>query len=163
MTRDSRIKAGIDMDGMLFGESWKKGIDAPFLVFRSHEPDYAAIAKQLKAEGISEDSLKKVYAVFSTRVDSLLRFGGTEVRMDGIYHMGFSDVVRCCPPLVRRFGFTYQDDPERAHAAIASYTLAFFSKWLKETKAEYLSVEIPPGVQVKTVNHKPTGTAPARQ
>ncbi len=82
--------------------------------------------------------------------------------MDGVYHMGFSDVALCCPLLAHRMGFTHTDNPASAHAAIASYTLAFFSKWLKDTKAEYLSVEIPPGVQIKTVTHKPTGTAPAR-
>ncbi len=162
MSRDPRIKAGVDMDGMLYGNSWKKGIDAPFLVFRSHPPDVAKVADQMKALGISEDSLKRIYQTFDMRVDSLLRFGGTELRMDGVYHMGFSDVALCCPPLAQRMGFTSTDNPASAQAAITSYTLAFFSKWLKETKAEYLSVEIPPGVQIKTVTHKPTGTAPAR-
>lgn len=163
MTRDDRIISGIDMDGMLYGRSWHHGIDAPFLVFRSHPPDFATLpSDQLKAMGISADSVKRIYDSFTIRVDSLLRFGGTEVRMDGITHMGFSDLARWSPPLGRRMGLVGSDDAASAQAVIASYTLAFFSKTLKDTKAEYLSVEVPPGVQVKVVAHKPTATAPAR-
>ena len=99
--------------------------------------------------GVSIDSLQKMSKGFDIRVDSLLRFGGTEIRMDGVFHMGFSDLARWSPPLGRRFQFVYTDNPERAHFAIASYTLAFFSKYLKNTAKEYLSVEIPPGVQIK--------------
>jgi pimeloyl-ACP methyl ester carboxylesterase len=163
MSRDPRIKAGIDMDGMPYGTSWKKGIDAPFLVFRSHPPDFASMSEaQLKAMGVSLDSLRTLYKGFGIRVDSLLRFGGTEIRMDGILHTGFSDKARWSPPLGRRFHLVGTDNPERAQFAITSYTLAFFSKYLKNTAKEYLSVEIPPGVQIKVVPHKPTGVAPAR-
>ena len=159
MVRDPRIKAGIDMDGMLYGTSWKKGIDAPFLVFRGH-PDMEP--QQSPASSISPDSIKASYQAFDMRVDSLLRFGGNEIRMDGVYHMGFADVARWSPPLGRRLRFLYTDDPADAHFVIASYTLAFFSKYLKNTDAEYLSVGVPPGVQIKVVAHKPLGTAPAR-
>ncbi|MBV6522792.1 MAG: hypothetical protein MNPFHGCM_02942 [Gemmatimonadaceae bacterium] len=162
MVRDPRIRAGIDMDGMLYGESWSKGIDAPFLVFRAHPPDPVTVASQLKAAGIGPDSLEQVFRTFDTRVNSFLRFGGTEIRMDGVQHMGFADVARWSPLIGRRLGFVGEDDPARAHSAIASYTLAFFSKYLKGTAKEYLSVEIPRGVQIKVVPHEPTGTAPAR-
>lgn len=163
MSRDSRIKAGINMDGMPYGASWRKGIDGPFLVFRSHPPDFVRMsARRLKEAGITPDSVQQLYKGFDTRVDSLLRFGGTEVRMDGIYHMGFSDMARWSPPLGRRMQFVHTDDAADAHFAITSYTLAFFSKYLKGTDAKYLSVEIPPGVQIKSVAHEPRGTAPAR-
>jgi pimeloyl-ACP methyl ester carboxylesterase len=162
MVRDERIRAGIDMDGMPYGDSWRKGVDRPFLVFRAHPPDFEKIPEeQLKLMNISRDSVGLLYRTFNTRVDSLLRFGGNEIQMDGIFHTTFTDVARWSPPLSKRLQFRYTDDPEDAQRAVTSYTLAFFNKYLKETKDEDNSVEVPQGVQVKAVPHKAVATAPA--
>jgi pimeloyl-ACP methyl ester carboxylesterase len=162
MLRDERILAGIDMDGIPHGESWRKGIDRPFLVFRSHPPELDAIPEdQLRAMNVTRDSVGRIYQAFGTRVDSLLRFGGNEIQMDGMYHGTFADLARWSPPLSKRVMFRYTDDPVDAQRAVTSYTLAFFNKYLKELKDENNSVEVPQGVQVKVVPHKATATAPA--
>jgi len=162
MVRDHRIRAGIDMDGMPYGDAWRRGLDRPFLVFRARAPDFDKIPDaQLKLMNISRDSVGALYRAFDTRVDSLLRFGGNEIRMDGIFHTTFSDIARWSPPLSTRMQFRASDDPDDAQRAITSYTLAFFNKYLKETKDEDNSAEVPQGVQVKVVPHKALATAPA--
>jgi hypothetical protein len=90
-------------------------------------------------------------------VAALLRFGGTEIRMDGAAHKSFSDVPLWSPRLAQRYGIAGSDPPRSVHRAVTALTLRFFDQYLKGRTMEQ-SVELPPDVQVRIIRHEPRRT-----
>lgn len=154
MARDHRIRAGIDMDGMPAGEGWRQGIDRPFLVFRSAHPDGSGDSGARTGEGRAPtDSSTERFAEFDRRVATFLRFGGTEIRMDGAEYPSFTDLPSWSPPLAKRRNLAGSDSPDDVHRAVTALTLRFFDRWLKGNDKE-TEVDLPPKVQVKIVRHE---------
>lgn len=156
VARDQRVKAGIDMDGPPAGVAARDGLDRPFLVFRSGHPNPDSLPDAVlerRYGTTSRDSVRAIYRRFDARVNSLLQFGGTEVRMDGTAHLNFSDMPLWSPFLMRRLGLVGSDDITDVHAAITALTMRFFDQYLREREPNE-TVALPPHVQVRVVPHQ---------
>jgi predicted dienelactone hydrolase len=153
MTLDHRIRAGIDIDGELAGTGWSKGIDRPFLIFRSARPGISGVLSRSGAKSLSRDSAAQFSAEFDRRVATFLRFGGTEIRMDGAEDPSFTDLPSWSPPLAKRWHLAGSDSPDDVHRAVTALTIRFFDRWLKGNDKE-TEVDLPPKVQVKIVRHE---------
>jgi pimeloyl-ACP methyl ester carboxylesterase len=156
MAHDQRVKAGIDMDGLPGGDAARQGLDRPFLVFRSGRPDPDSLPDAMLRRQYgttSHDAVREIYQRFDAQVNSLLQFGGTEVRMDGAEHLNFSDLPLWSPFLMRRLGLVGSDNIVDVHTAITALTMRFFNQYLREREPTE-SVALPPHVQVQVVPHQ---------
>jgi dienelactone hydrolase len=122
---DSRCKAGIDVDGTVFGSVVQEGLHQPFMFLMSDEIlSSESEATQIKAR------IQSIY-------DRLPVDGKQFVTIRGAYHFGFSDdgallkshiVVRT----LRTFGIIGMDG--RRQLAITAYCVnSFFDAYLKGT------------------------------
>lgn len=132
---DRRFGAGLDMGGMIAGESAMQGTRAPF--FFMFEGIYEAAPYALGADISSVDPRKRrdielTRKLFEKMKSSLSRFGGYWLAIDGIRHIEFSDSVFFSP--LRRGSIR----PERLARIITRYSLAFFDEQLKKIKQPLL-------------------------
>ncbi len=155
MARDARVKAGVDMDGVPGSTAAAAGLHSPFLVFTSPGTAADSLADdQLAFYGGNRDSVRAWFARRDAGIASLLRFGGTEVRMDGTVHTSFTDLPLWSPVLARRFGIAGSDDPGDVHAAVTALTVRFFDQYLKGDSGT-TSVELPRRARVRIIRHEP--------
>jgi pimeloyl-ACP methyl ester carboxylesterase len=155
MARDARVKAGVDMDGVPGGTAAAAGLHRPFLVFTSPVAAADSLSHaQLGFYGGNRDSVRAWYARRDSGIASLLRFGGTEVRMDGTVHASFTDLPLWSPVLARRIGIAGSDDPRDVHAAVTALTVRFFDQYLKGDSGT-TSVQLPRRAQVRIIRHEP--------
>ena len=124
---DRRFRAGLDMGGMIAGESAKQGTFAPF--FFMFEGMYESFPYTLGAD-ISRVGPRKRRDIEFTREQfeqmksSLSKFGGYWMVIHGIKHLEFSDVPFFSP--FRRGSA----DPGTIARIISRYAVAFFNKHL---------------------------------
>ncbi len=155
MTRDARVKAGVDMDGVPGAAAAAAGLHRPFLVFTSPVAAADSLSDaQLGFYGGNRDSVRAWFARRDSGISSLLQFGGTEVRMDGTVHASFTDLPLWSPLLARRMGVAGSDDPRDVHAAVTALTVRFFDQYLKGDSGT-TSVELPRRAQVRIIRHEP--------
>jgi dienelactone hydrolase len=139
---DQRIKAGINMDGMMFGEVTETGVRQPFLFISDdsggpserdlHSPDPA---RQIHARALQAD------CQFIDR--SLAQYGGYYLRIRGAAHSNFSDRPLYSP--LKRLTDAGPIDIRTCIKIVNAYTLAFFEQHLNqaaqpllnETNSEY--------------------------
>ncbi|HEX6315533.1 MAG TPA: hypothetical protein VFZ73_11765 [Gemmatimonadaceae bacterium] len=87
-------------------------------------------------------------------LDDLLRYGGTEVRLEGASAASLSDRALLGKPVVGMLGIESGDDPEDIHAAVSALTVRFLDQYLKERREE-TQVDLPPRVRVQIIPHQP--------
>ncbi|WP_426609739.1 alpha/beta hydrolase family protein [Bradyrhizobium sp. McL0616] len=132
---DRRFRAGLDMGGMIAGESAKQGTFVPF--FFMFEGMYESFPYALGSD-ISNVTLRKRRDIEFTRKQFeqmkrlLSEHGGYWLTINGIRHMDFSDSPFFSP--LRRGPVK----PERIARIISRYSLAFFDKHLRETEQPLL-------------------------
>ena len=124
---DPRIKAGINMDGLMFGEVTKHGIRQPFFFMSDdsggpsdrdlESPDSS---KQLHARALEAD------CKFIDR--SLAQFGGYYLRIRGAAHSNYSD--RPLYSRLKRLTDAGSIDMQTCISVINDYVLAFFEQHL---------------------------------
>jgi predicted dienelactone hydrolase len=118
MLTDNRIRAGVDLDGSLFGSVVAQGLTRPFmLVVGDHDltPDQAQFMRRLR----------------STRY---------ALRLRGAGHYSFTDLplfAAGLPGLARAFDLG-TIDPQRASRALRAYVAAFFAETLLGRKQALL-------------------------
>ena len=126
---DRRLKAGINMDGMLFGESADKGVEQPFLTMSGGgtlptEQDLQCSDPRRRVHMRALDTDMK-------RIErSLAKHGGYYLRGEGMFHSNFSDRPLYSP--VRRLTHAGPIQAKRAMHIVNEYTLAFFEQYLNE-------------------------------
>jgi pimeloyl-ACP methyl ester carboxylesterase len=130
--RDRRFKAGLNLDGMVAGESAKQGIFAPYLVM------FEDFSTPLNTDLSSASPSKRREIEFGWNQDAQIRrslseYGGYWIVIPGLKHLEFSDFPFFSP---LRFGVT---DPERTARIIRRYSLAFFDKYLKGSEEPLLN------------------------
>jgi len=133
--RDKRFRAGIDLDGSLFGEVAETGISRPFLFLTEtiHPPTAVELesANPMKRRE-AEDNLHD-YAI---ETKSARTYGAYFLGIDGTDHVNFTS-----PPQSPSFRYYLKEagaiDPSRAMFIINTYTLSFFDRYLRQ-KAERL-------------------------
>lgn len=127
MHADSRIDAGVNLDGQLFGSSVDKPLDRPFMMFssehhnRNSDRSWARFWKNLHGE----------------RLDLKLRGSG---------HNSFTDCQALCPQAPGAFGMTPPVleqalgtiDPNRSIEIQRTYLAAFFDKHLRHRHSHLL-------------------------
>jgi predicted dienelactone hydrolase len=127
MLADPRIKAGIDLDGTLYGPVVTKGLNRPFLLISSDGP-----------RGSVDDTWVRFWAH--------LRGWRLNLRIDGTTHLSFCDLVtllhQAAPvlhltpaQLAQRVGTI---NPGRAIAIERAYILAFFDLQLRHHNTHLL-------------------------
>jgi len=133
---DARFKAGIDMDGVLFGDATrarleKNGKNAQSFLFMNDD------TKPPTPEQAASNNYSKWLADGFRDMDAFLRRnGGTKITISGAAHENFSDA-----PLftrLRRLTDAGKIDPRRAMKIINSYSVAFFEKHLAGKPAPLL-------------------------
>ncbi len=152
LAKDSRFKAGIDMDGFPFGDGWKSAFPQPMLEFRSGPIDIEKLSdRQIAAEHTTRPKLRELYAEFGRRGEALLANGGVQAVLDGAAHSDFSDLPLWSPPLTRLAHLHGPGEPRRLHHIINAYTLAFFDHALRGEPTQLLAGPSPdyPDVHVR--------------
>lgn len=131
---DTRLKAGMNMDGLMFGSSAQQGADRPFLFMNSDYPRPTAAELRSTNGSKRRGQLTDEWG-FQQRERWLARHGGYNLTLLGAAHMSFSDY-----PLRSRFVNGGGKIPHtRAMEIINRYTLAFFDRHLKQINLPLLA------------------------
>jgi predicted dienelactone hydrolase len=123
---DRRLKAGMNMDGLLFGSAAQHGASQPFFFMQS---DYSrpTTAELNSTDGSLRRSKQTDEWGYQQRDRWFRDWGGENLTLLGSAHMNFSDY-----PLrtsIRNGGGSIS--PDRAMKIINAYTVAFFERELK--------------------------------
>lgn len=126
---DPRIRAAVNMDGWMFGQSLTQGLAKPFmLIFEKGDkadrepPDLSKLSE-------TEQRYWEMNRVNASDVEAgLHRYGGYLITIDGTSHWNFSDRALYSP--LRKWTDAGPIMPKRAYNIISQYTLAFFSSVL---------------------------------
>ncbi|MBY0114502.1 dienelactone hydrolase [Paenibacillus xylanexedens] len=140
---DPRIKAGIDLDGGLYGLHDKEGLRKPILFINS-ESGYEKLKMlidhrvytdvELERMGNTRewvDQERKDKKLELDRMRKTVAAGGQVLYIDNAEHLNFTD-VQFISPIFRILGITGKIAPDRANFIINSYMLDFFDLYLKE-------------------------------
>ncbi|MFF2886003.1 acetylhydrolase [Paenibacillus sp. NPDC057967] len=143
MMTDSRIKAGINMDGGLYGKLRipEEGLKKPFLMMSAddtlagtqHMSD-ATIASQ----GTTRAELDKFFADTLERYEHVAVGGNYWMKINKMKHMGFSDMYMLSPLFERMEGVNVS----KVHRLINDYSLDFFNHYLKQQPTKILESNI---------------------
>jgi len=125
--QDKRFKAGIDLDGSIFGEVANDGVRQPFLfLFETTEPPGAAelgsgnLQKRLKAQLDARD--------IRIARQSVAKYGSVLTGVAGTRHANFTD-----PPAFPAIGYYLRDtgrlNVRQGLQIINAFTVAFFEKY----------------------------------
>jgi hypothetical protein len=150
---DRRLRAGANLDGMLFGQSAVEGTTAPFLFFTEDVSPPPKAARNSRAGRMSL-GLEKHRAAIS---QSLSRFGGYSVVIRGAEHKNYCDSPLYSP--IRMLTGAGPISPEYSFRVINDYLLEFFKKQLCGRKAPLLDDASKqfPGIQLRGM---PTPASP---
>lgn len=134
LLKDSRVKAGINMDGAFFGSDIPEtGIEKPFLLMLSEQnkmsADLEKVEKKLKMFGIKGEKLKEyltLYAECERRMKKALAGGAYSIVINKTTHLSYSDAYLYTPLMA------IIHKPKKTHKVINDFSLIFFNKYLKE-------------------------------
>ncbi len=123
---DSRCKAGIDLDGALFGPVMKTGLDKPFMVIESGQCSTPSTSGCPSFESGVQDVLRTV--------PSSERY---HLSIKGTQHFNFSDYAVIFSP-ARALGDLGSIDGVRGLQITRAYVLAFFDTFLNHLSSPLL-------------------------
>ena len=145
---DSRFKAGIDMDGDLYGEVADVDAPQPFFFMNSDGPD--TLSARLSAADARTRFGAQMEALDRKRKAAwLAQRGGYDLTIVGSLHMDYSDRPMFSP--LKRLSGRGDIDPQHERQIINAYVLAFFEIYLNG-KAEPIldgSTNTDPAVRFK--------------
>ncbi len=134
---DTRFRAAIDLDGCIFGESAKAGIEQPFLVMSSDDPAPSA-SEIARSRGARHRNLSFLHQDEQNIRNSLIKHGGYFLHITGASHMNYCDGPLFSP--IKRFTGAGPIDDRRSMRIINDYTLAFFNQYLNGRPNDLLAV-----------------------
>ncbi|MDB6123469.1 MAG: hypothetical protein JWQ71_2462 [Pedosphaera sp.] len=121
---DNRFKAGMNMDGMIFGDAVEQRVKQPFLFMSSDEV-------RPSAEEIAHSSYAKLDDRSFKVQDAFFRLnGGYNLIIKKAKHSNFSDTALFSP--LSRFTDAGTISAYRCARIVDDYTLAFFEKYLNK-------------------------------
>ena len=148
---DPRVRAGINMDGWMFGEAQTLGVPKPFFFMTDDTPRPEPGDWKTKT---SEKNrfLRQVDSGFEDIDRSLAMFGGYTLTVPGLAHMNYADLALFSG--IPSWSGTGPINTRRAHKIINAYALAFFNKALLGHVESLLCSKSStfPEVQFKSVN-----------
>ncbi len=127
---EPRLRALLAMDVHMPADVVRAGLNQPTMLI-SRE------AKWMQLEGWTPEYIDQTQATQSAVFHNLAA-DGYRVLIAGTFHANFADGAFMFGPLSSRLGITGPIDGDRANHIIASYTLAFFNKYLKGLPAGLL-------------------------
>jgi dienelactone hydrolase len=132
---DPRFKAGLDMGGMIAGESAEQGTFAPFFFMFEGMYESFPYAAGADISGITPNKQREIEFTrrqFERMKTSLSKFGRYWMVIDGIKHREFSDAPFFSP--LRKGSAS----PITIVRIIRGYAVAFFNKHLRNTEQPLL-------------------------
>lgn len=143
VNKDDRIKAGINMDGTLYGLDKDTKASKPFLFIQGEW--FASQKKEIeqgkaKRGNLTEaefneimDFKKKEYQA----IENSLNANGAMISIKGTEHYNFTD-LQLFSDLLSLVGFTGKIDSSRSSFIVNQYILDFFNKELKEKEGSLM-------------------------
>lgn len=132
--RDSRVRVGVNLDGMLFGPARNASIEQPFLMLLASTAEWRDPPQRLlDAFESTAAELQSAYDAFAHDRGSFaarVRGESRVLRVQGSSHFDFSDAP-FAGPLVGLTGVRGQIAPERMHRIQADSLLTFFDRHLE--------------------------------
>jgi dienelactone hydrolase len=124
---DRRFRAGINMDGSMFGEVAASGISQAFFFMTDDTPSPSLDGPE-PSPGVRRRNATVVERDLRLINKSLDAHGGYQLTIRGTYHMNFSDFPLFCR--LKRLTGAGPIDPNQAMRIINAYSLAFFRQHL---------------------------------
>jgi len=131
---DPRVRAALELDGVLHGASFLHGLDKPILMMDSpwmidpgEHPDDARLAETSRMWNIIAEAKMRL----------LERCGGLRISIDGLAHHDFTDQIFMSP--LRRLSGSGSVAPKRVSHIANTYVLAFFEQTLLDKPSPLLS------------------------
>jgi pimeloyl-ACP methyl ester carboxylesterase len=124
---DPRVRAGLNMDGTLFGTAKREGVPKPF--FFMFDPTPRPDAAELESpNGITRRGTRELQGDYDDLDRSLGRYGGYFLQVPGLEHMNFSDYALYSQ--LKAWTGAGTIGIRRAHEMLNRVTLAFFRREL---------------------------------
>ncbi|MCG7408300.1 acetylhydrolase [Paenibacillus sp. ACRRX] len=140
---DSRIKAALNMDGILYGKLRvpADGLKKPFLMMNADDT-LAGTANMSgeddAAQREAREELAKFYSETLPRYEHVADGGNYWMKIKNMRHMGFSDLYLFSPLYEKMEGV----DIRKAYRLINDYSLDFFDHYLKQQPFKLLEQNI---------------------
>lgn len=142
---DPRVKAAINMDGTMFGNTHKaEGTGKPFMLmdtkpFVMETDPVVPTDSQLQEMSMTRKQFDRMSVQLPMRMKHALGSGAYELTLQRSRHMSFSDYYFWSPalPIMEKMPLS----PRRAHKVINAYTVAFFQKHLQGLDTPLLDAE----------------------
>ncbi|MCZ8521902.1 MULTISPECIES: alpha/beta hydrolase family protein [Paenibacillus] len=145
---DPRVKAGVDLDGTLYGFRAKPGVAKPFLLMYSASSfdaynktrvHYKYTEEELRAVGSTKQEWKEQMPQAEREMDQIQRIvrNGTAqvLYIEGTQHYNFTD-AQLISPLLRWVKLTGEIGGQRSGEIVRRNLLEFFDKQLKQAGAD---------------------------
>ncbi|MFE4711589.1 alpha/beta hydrolase family protein [Paenibacillus sp. NPDC056722] len=131
--KDSRVKAAINMDGVLYGKLRipGEGLNKPFLMM-SADSSLEAL------QSTDNSELSALGKKLMERFDHIADGGNYWMTIKNMTHMGFTDIYLLSP----LFQFLQKGNIREAHSLINDYSLDFFDYYLKKKPLRLLEQNI---------------------
>jgi len=130
---DSRLKAGVNCDGRLFGDVWETGIDKPFMIFSS-ERTFLSKEENEKRD-FDHSFYLKFMKVGPERRTSFINKSNNDIFYIDISrstHADFSDLILFYPRRPKSI------ETNLCQEIVNTYILSFFDKYLRSIDNELL-------------------------
>ncbi|ANY67530.1 acetylhydrolase [Paenibacillus sp. BIHB 4019] len=139
---EPRIKAGINMDGVLFGEKRipSQGVGKPFLMISADETvaGTSAMSDEYIADmGTTRPEVEKYYEEVYSRYAPVTAGGNYWMKLSHTKHLSFSDLYLVSPLLEWSQGV----DVSGTFKLVNEFTLDFFNHYLKGLPLKHLNRE----------------------
>lgn len=132
---DPRVHSGINMDGWTFNGVRDRSADKPMMFM--FEEDLDPRQENLHSSNLGERVDAQLNIVDNDLVmDSLRRFGGYRLTINGAMHVDFTDQPLISP--FRRITHTGPIKPALVQRIVRDYALAFFDETLKKKRSPLL-------------------------
>lgn len=140
---DSRVKAGMNMDGVLYGEKRipAEGVGKPFLMISADDTLNGATSKSdeaIAAMGTNREVIKTYYEEVFARYAPVTAGGNYWMKFNNTVHLSFSDLLLVSPLLEWAQGV----DARGTQELVNDYTLDFFNHFLKGLPFEKLDQSV---------------------
>jgi predicted dienelactone hydrolase len=146
---DPRFKAGINMDGPVYGPPIASSPTQPFLfMFADQFLFYTPSDEQIEMLGMDPTELERITGGIRRDIEQTYRGMGDDASMimiNGTNHLSFSDASLYSGIV------SPEIDPHRAHRIINDYTLAFFDTYLRGRPSAILNGSDPAYPEVQFV------------
>jgi hypothetical protein len=126
--RDTRIRAVLDLDTPLYGESGKHGIAQPILLIRE-ELTHASDEELARMSFGKRRDIEMDESDYARQLPILQTRGSYQIMLRGTLHTSFQNVIFTSP--LQRFSGTGAIPAERMNLILRQYALAFFDQSLR--------------------------------